>query len=81
MAFKTNQAWDLSEHKRQIVFEHLSPRTTKETLEEYLSEFQLERCVISYKEGKNRNFFRIYEKKFIQFTVFEELALTLFIYF
>jgi hypothetical protein len=81
MATKTNQTSDLSEHKRKIFFEHLSPKTTKDSLREYLSGFEIEKCAVPYKEGKNKNLFCFNKKKYIQFTVFEELFPTLFIYF
>lgn len=52
MASKTNQIPDLSEHKRKVFFERLSSQTTKDSLKEYLKAFEVELCVVPWKEGK-----------------------------
>lgn len=52
MSLNANQTFDFEEHKRKIFFEHLSPRTTRDSLREYLSGFDLEVCVVPHEEGK-----------------------------
>ncbi len=46
MAYKTNQTPDLQENKRKVFFERLSPKTTRQSLADYLSNFEIETCVV-----------------------------------
>jgi hypothetical protein len=51
MALKTNQISDFEEHKRKIFFERLSPKTTRDSLREYLEGFEIEVCVVPFDDG------------------------------
>lgn len=46
--------WD--EHRRKIFLEHLSPRTTRDSLREYLTDYQMDACVVPHKDGKSNHF-------------------------
>ena len=53
-----NQTIDFNEHKRKLFFEKLSAKTTKASLEEYLSGFPIEICKVPCTEpGKKNNRF------------------------
>ena len=52
MALKANQTFDFEEHKRKIFFEHLNPKTTRQSLADYLSGFEIELCVVPTDAGK-----------------------------
>jgi hypothetical protein len=65
----TNQALDLTEHKRKVFFENLSPKTTTDSLKEYLSGYEMDVCTVPLKEGKNKTSFRFNSKKHVQLTV------------
>lgn len=52
MASTKNQTFDFEEHKRKIFFERLNPKTTRDSLREYLSDFEIEVCVVPSEEGK-----------------------------
>ncbi|UJR35331.1 hypothetical protein I4U23_028092 [Adineta vaga] len=49
-----NQIPDLKEHQRKVFFENLSPRTTTDSLKEYLSTFEIDRCSVPFKDGKSQ---------------------------
>ena len=52
MAARRDEAINWDEHRRKIFLEHLSPRTTRDSLKEYLDDFQMNACVVPLKEGK-----------------------------
>jgi hypothetical protein len=52
MALKSNQTFDFEEHKRKIFFERLNSKTTRHSLSEYLSGFEIELCVVPLEDGK-----------------------------
>jgi hypothetical protein len=49
MASKT---FDFEEHKRKVLFSCLSPKTTRDSLREYLSGFEIDVCFVKFEEGK-----------------------------
>jgi hypothetical protein len=42
----------LEDHKRKIFFENLSSKTTRYSLSEYLSGFEIDVCVVPFEDGK-----------------------------
>ena len=64
MALKANQTYDFEEHKRKIFIEHLSPKTTRQSLTDYLSGFEIEVCVVPSEGGRNKGYaFVIFRKE------------------
>ena len=55
MASRRDEPINWDEHRRKLFVEHLSPKTTKDTLREYFSEFQMDVCIVPVKEGKYTN--------------------------
>ncbi|CAF4027885.1 unnamed protein product [Rotaria sp. Silwood1] len=51
----TNKAFDLDTCKRTLFFQKISPKTTKQLLENFLCEFQIEKCSVPVdEEGHNK---------------------------
>lgn len=65
----SNQPLSLDDHKRKLFFESLSSDTTSDSLEKYLSGYELERCVVPQKDGMNNILFRL-KLRHIQLVVF-----------
>ncbi|CAF3619215.1 unnamed protein product [Rotaria sordida] len=51
-----NKTPDLNTRKRILFFQKINPKTTKQSLQKFLSEFQIEKCSVPVdQEGKNDN--------------------------
>ena len=54
MAAKPENTNQLEEHRRKLFVQNLIPTTTERSLREYFSDFDLQKCVLLTKEGKNK---------------------------
>lgn len=54
MAVKTENTNQLEEHRRKLLVQNLTITTTERSLREYFSDFDLQKCVVMTKEGKNK---------------------------
>lgn len=56
MASRRNEEINWDEHRRKIFLEHLGPKTTRDSLQNYLADYSMQACVVPYKEGKSNDF-------------------------
>ena len=68
MASGKDKPIDWDEHRRKLFVEHLSPKTTKDTLREYFSNFEMDACIVPPKDGNNPNSIQFFSNE--QITAF-----------